>query len=228
MWNFSFRDPSGSPYRWDKILFKETAGDICNTQWKHRIHFLLKGKETIMSLTFQSKVQRAVVHGFGYWGHWKMLISPDLNAWITASQITVWLWYLDYIMTSHDKWCTITQSFNHNMLVEVTLVRFRSALGKWAPDSIAGTTLFNVTTVPRKFSIICYVVPSMFMTVNLSSSKLYVNLYVSFMTHGAHEMSGNVISVLPGAWGTPERYNTLKQNQSLTHVCRAEFTHPSC
>lgn len=85
------------------------------------------------------------------------------------------------------------------MLVEVTLLRFRSALGKWAPDSIAETTLFNVTTVPWKFSIICYVVPSMFMTANPSSSKLYVNLYVSFMTHGSQEMSGNVISMFPGA-----------------------------
>ena len=85
------------------------------------------------------------------------------------------------------------------MLVEVTLLRFRSVLGKWAPDSIAETTLFNVTTVPWKLSIVCYVVPSMFMTANPSSSKLYVNLYVSFMTHGLHEMSWNVISMFPGA-----------------------------
>lgn len=39
----------------------------------------------------------------------------------------------------------------------------------------------------------------MFMTANSSSSKLYVNLYVSFMTPGAHEMSGNAISTFPGA-----------------------------
>lgn len=38
----------------------------------------------------------------------------------------------------------------------------------------------------------------MFMTADPSSSKLYVNLYASFMTHGSHEMSGNVISALPG------------------------------
>lgn len=50
-----------------------------------------------------------------------------------------------------------------------------------------------------KFCIICYVAPSMFMTANSSSSKLYVNLYVSFMTPGAHEMSGNAISRFPGA-----------------------------
>lgn len=81
------------------------------------------------------------------------------------------------------------------MLVEVTLLRFRSVLGKWAPDSIAETTLFNVTTVPWKFRIICYVVPSMFMTANPSSSKLYVNLYVSFMTHGSHKMSWNAMSM---------------------------------
>lgn len=59
--------------------------------------------------------------------------------------------------------------------------------------------MFNVTTVPRKFRIICYLEPSMFMTANLSPSKLYVNLYVSFMTHGSHEMSWNVICVFANA-----------------------------
>lgn len=102
-------------------------------------------------------------------------------------------------MTSYDKWCTIMDSFNHAMLVEVTLVRFRSVLRKWAPDSIAETTLFNVTTVPWKFRIICYVELSMFMTVNPFPSKLYVNLCGSFMTHGSHEMSWNVIYVFANA-----------------------------
>lgn len=96
------------------------------------------------------------------------------------------------------------------MLVAVTLLRFRSALGKWAPDSIAETTLFNVTTVPWKFSIICYVAPSAFMTGNPSSSKLYVNLYFSFMTHGSHEMSSLYSQVPEHVWRI--------QNHSLTHV----------
>lgn len=129
------------------------------------------------------------------------------------------------------------ESFNHNMLVEVALGRFRSVLGKWAPDSIAETTLFNVKTVPWKFRIICYVVQSMFMTGNPSSSKLYVNLYVSFMTHGSHEMSWNVISVFPdtGAhvmdtilWEEITVFNTCLQSRVDTlHVNQAPvFLYP--
>lgn len=142
-----------------------------------------------------------------------------------TSQITIWEWYLHYIMTFDDKWTAIMQSFNHNMLVEVTLLRFTSAVGKWALDSSAGTTLFNVTTAARIFGIICYVVPSMFMTADPSSSKLYVKFEVSFMTHEAHGMSGNVISIFPGA-KVHIVFRPKTKKLSPKHVCRAEFLHP--
>lgn len=114
------------------------------------------------------------------------------NGFTNNSLITIFTLYNDVLwqmVYDHEK------SFKRNMLVEMTLLRFRSVLGKWAPDSIAETTLFNVTIEPQKFCIICYVGPSMFMTANSS----YVNLYVSFMTPGAHEMSGNAIFTFPGA-----------------------------
>lgn len=76
----------------------------------------------------------------------------------------------------------------------------------------------------ENFCIICYVVPSMFMTANPSSSKLYVNLYVSFMTHGSHEMPWNVISMFPGRRSTCDGYSAPeRKSQSLTRVCRARF-----
>lgn len=135
---------------------------------------VIKTKRQLCPWVLAIKHRVEIRKGIEFGRQWKMVISSDPKTQIMTSQITIWVWYLHYIMTSDDKWTAIMQSFNHNVLVEVTLLRFTSALGKWALDSGAETTLFNVTTVGWIFGIICYVVPSMFMTADPSSSKLYV------------------------------------------------------
>lgn len=75
-----------------KWLFKKTATVVTHNR-------ALKDKTSLVSFTFSKRsTKRGDLDAKD-----AALISSDLNARITASQITVWLWYLPCIMISYDK-----------------------------------------------------------------------------------------------------------------------------
>lgn len=144
-------------YSYVKTLLEEIAGE-----WQHAI-------KTTNHIYFWKAKRQLNAHGKSNCERLgKMLISTDLNAQKTTLQITVWWCHLVCIMTSYDKW---QRSGSHSIITSwLKPLRLRLVLGKWAPDSTAKTTLFNVTT--RIFGIIRYVESSMFATDYPSQSKL--------------------------------------------------------